>query len=89
MIKSVDPCDYHIPMQGSPYHQNLAWYATKDDAVLGVLIRDRVDNDFSWVVLTQNDQGPGYTAVNLGHSKRTADIARQELHAAMEKEANE
>jgi hypothetical protein len=84
-IKSIEPNDYPIAMQGSPWlHENLAWFATDDDEVLGVLLRDKVDHDFSWVILTQNDQGPGYTAVELDHSKPTADVARRELHTAME-----
>ena len=54
-------------MSGDPrLHRELMWYATEDDAVLGVVILDLVDKDYSWVVLTENDQGPGYTATDMG-----------------------
>jgi len=46
----------------------LIWYATDDDAVLGVVILDLADKDYSWVVLTENDQGPGFTAIDMGAS---------------------
>ena len=59
---------YNIPLSGDPrLHRELMWYATEDNAVLGVVILDLVDKDYSWVVLTENDQGPGYTAIDMGH----------------------
>lgn len=54
--------------------------ATDDDTVIGAVILDLVDRDFSWVVLTQNDQGPGYTAIDMGHSRPTVDEATATLH---------
>jgi hypothetical protein len=35
----------------------LAWFATADDRLIGALIRDRVDNDYGWVLLARNDTG--------------------------------
>ena len=35
---------------GPALHRDLMWYATDDDAVLGVVILDLVDKDYSWVV---------------------------------------
>jgi hypothetical protein len=90
MIRTIDPRGYLIPMTGHPLlHENLSWFATEDDAVLGVVIRDRVDRDFGWVVMTQNDQGPGYSAVDLGCSLPSAEQATAELHIAMERERGE
>jgi hypothetical protein len=37
-------------MSGHPaLHRELMWYATDDDAVIGVVILDLVDRDYSWV----------------------------------------
>ncbi len=47
MIRQVDKSSYNIPMSGDPrLHHELMWYATDDD------------KDYSWVVLTENDQEP-------------------------------
>ena len=87
-IKPVDELDYHIPMVGHPcLHRNLCWYATDDDAVLGVVVLDLVDHDFSWVMLTENEQGPGYTAVDMGTSLPLQDAAADALFVAMMKGA--
>ena len=84
-IKSVDPNKYHIAARGSIWlHQNLAWFATEDDAVLGVVVLDKVDNDFSWVVMTENNQGPGFTAIDMGVSLPTEGAATQALLNAMQ-----
>jgi hypothetical protein len=72
MIYAVDPRDYpNIVAHGDPaLHDNLAYYATDDDSVLGVVIRDRIDNDFAWVVLGEDaDEAPGLRAVDMGHSR--------------------
>jgi len=45
-IRQVDKRRYHIPMSGSRLlHEELQWYASEDDAVIGVVIRDKVDHD--------------------------------------------
>ena len=60
MIRQVDKSRFNIPMSGHPkLHRELMWYATDDDVVLGVVILDLVDKNYSWVVLTENDRGPG------------------------------
>jgi len=51
MIHQVDKSRFNIPTSGHPeLHRELMWYATDDDAVLGVVILDLVDKDYSWVV---------------------------------------
>jgi hypothetical protein len=51
MIRQVEKSRFNVPMSGHPrLHRELTWYATDDDAVLGVVILDLVDKDYSWVV---------------------------------------
>ena len=84
MIRQVDKSRFNIPMSGYPkLHREVMWYATEDDAVLGVVILDLVDKDYSWAVLTENDQGPGYTAIDMGAMLPTEDDATAALHDAM------
>ena len=65
-------------------HRELMWYASEDDAVLGVVILDLVDKDYSWAALTQSDQAAGYTTADMGQSPLpTEDDATAALHDAM------
>ena len=64
-------------------HRELMWYASEDDTVLGVAVLDLVDKDYSWAVLTENDQGPGFSAIDLGTSLPSEDDATAALHDAM------
>jgi hypothetical protein len=82
-IKDVlDKTKYRIPVSGHPLlHEELAWFATDDDVALGVLIRDKVDNDYSWVVLI--DLGKGYTCISNGVSHETALEAKEKLFREM------
>jgi hypothetical protein len=61
---------------------NCIGYATDDDAVLGVVVLDLVDKDYSWILLTENDQGAGFTAIDIGASLPTEDDATAALHDA-------
>jgi hypothetical protein len=84
MIRQIDKSLFNIPLSSHPErHSELIWYATDDDAVLGVVILDLADKDYSWVVLTENDRGPGYTAIDIGASLPTEDDATAALHDAM------
>jgi hypothetical protein len=81
-IKQIDHRRYRIPRTGHPrLHENLAWFATEGDEVLGVVVRDLIDRDFGWVVLTEH--ADGYRAVDLGCSLPTVDQATAKLHIAM------
>jgi hypothetical protein len=83
MIRQVDKSRFKILVPGHPeLHRELMWYATDDDTVLGVVL-DLVDKDYSWVVRTENDQGPGYTAIDIGASLLSEDDATAALHDAM------
>ena len=64
--------------------RELAWYATDDDAVIGVVILDLAYKDYSWAALTQSDQAAGYTTADMGQSPLpTEDDATAALHDAM------
>jgi hypothetical protein len=64
-------------------HRELMWYATEDDAVLGVVILDLIDKNYSRVMLTENDQGLGFSAIDLGTSLPSEEDATAALHDAM------
>lgn len=84
MIRPIDPDDFLIGRTGDPLlHRNLAWYAIEGDAVIGVVILDLVDRDFSWVMLGLTDQGPGYYAIDLAASLPSREAATEALHATM------
>jgi len=84
MIRQVDKSRFNIPMSSHPdRHRELMWYATEDDAVLGVVILDLVDKDYSWAALTQSDQAAGYTTADMGQSLPTEEDATAALHDAM------
>ena len=84
MIRIVDETNYDIRHDGNPaLHKPLWWYATDDDRVLGVVVLDLVDHYFGWVMLTENEQGPGYTAIDVAMSYPTLPIATAALHKAM------
>ena len=86
-IRRVNPKHYNIPMMGDPMlHKNLYWYATDDRKVLGVVLLDLIDKDYSWVVLTDTPEDlPGYCAVDMAASLPSLNAAIEELHEAMMK----
>jgi hypothetical protein len=88
-IRPIDDSDYNISRMYRPIYRELAWYATADDAVLGGVILDLVDFDYSYIVMTMNEQGVGYTAVDGAVSLTTEDAATEALFAAMVKEARQ
>lgn len=83
MVRQVSPADYDIRMDRLQVYNELAWYATDDNRAIGVVMEDRADRDFSWVVLTENDQGPGFTAIDINVSIPTMEEAKAQLHAAL------
>jgi hypothetical protein len=84
MIRQIDKSRLHTPMSGHPeLHRELAWYATGDDAVLGVVILNLVDKDYSWAVLTEKVRGQGFAAIATGTELVTEEDAAAALHAAM------
>lgn len=63
-----------------------AWLSSQCGRVLGVLLRDRTDEDFSWVVLAR-DRLLRFRAIDLGVSLETIETARSELVAKVEHHA--
>lgn len=62
--------------------QEFAWFATDDDRLVGVLTWDRLDYDFAWVALGQ-DERLRYRAVEIDSCLPSADAARQALTQTM------
>ena len=84
MIRQVvDKSRYNIPVFTDARLHEVTWYATEDDAVLGVVILDMVDLSYSWIALTQSDQAQGYKAADMGSSLPTEEDATAALHDAM------
>jgi hypothetical protein len=79
MIRQIDKSRFNIPLSGVLRHE-LAWYATADDTVLGVVLD--LDEGYSWLVLTESDQGQGFAAIDTGGSL-TEEDATAALHDAM------
>jgi hypothetical protein len=83
-IREVDPAQFHIPMAGHPLiHRTLEWYGTDDAKLLGVVILDLVDKDFSWVILGDDGEQAGYTCLLSDASISTQEEARKVLHKQM------
>ena len=62
--------------------EELEWYATADERVVGMLTRDRIDNDFGWIVLGR-DERLRFRAIDVDSSFGTPDEARDNLFARL------
>jgi hypothetical protein len=63
-----------------------AWFRCSE--VLGVVLLDLVDNDWSWVVLAKHpDRGMNYRAIDLKTSCTSFAEAHSQLSRAMKREA--
>jgi hypothetical protein len=83
MVRPVQKTSYNVLWDGHPaLHEEVMWYATEDDRTLGVIIRDRVDDDYGWVILKRVEGGP-WCAVDLDVSRPNAAVATSELFAEM------
>jgi hypothetical protein len=101
-IRPIDKRDYDIPLAGDPrMMEELKWFATAGDAVLGVVIRNRADGDYGWVALTRAGSGEvallteapmpvgAYRAVESSAWQISQRAATEELHSAMRRHARE
>jgi hypothetical protein len=82
-IKPTQKSAHGVVWDGHPLlHEELSWWATADDRVLGAVIRDKIDRDYSYVILTR---GPGevFRAVDFAVSMPSPEVAVESLHAAM------
>jgi hypothetical protein len=78
MIRQIDKSRFNIPL-ARVLRRQLAWYATADDTVLGVVLN--LDEGYSWVVLTEGENA-GFAAIKTGGSL-TEEDATAVLHDAM------
>jgi ribosomal protein L30 len=62
--------------------EELEWFATPGERVVGTLVRDYTDNDFGWVILGR-DEHLRFRAIDVNHSLLTSDAARDQLLARM------
>jgi hypothetical protein len=65
----------------------LEWFEDGNERVLGVLFRDRTDDDFGFVVMGR-DRLKRFRAVETGHSFPTRKRGRKELQVALAKARN-
>jgi hypothetical protein len=72
----------NTPPANPMLHKELSWWSRDDDAIVGVVIEDQVDHDFSWVVLERNKRSL-YNAIDCAASLPTEGAALTALHAAM------
>ena len=66
--------------------EELAWHSSTDGRVIGVILRDRTDGDFSWVVLGR-DRLKRFRALDLNVSLATEASAQAELLGKLEQHA--
>lgn len=64
------------------FGEELEWFSQGDDRVLGLLIRDRTDNDFGGIVLGRDGRGR-FRAVDLPEFSNSINIARETLRAKL------
>jgi hypothetical protein len=67
-------------MIGRPVHTEIEWYRQR--ILLGIVILDNVDNDWSFVALAK--PANEYTVFDLGHSFSSIKIARAALAKALQ-----
>lgn len=65
----------------------LAWFATPDERVLGILLHDLIDDDYSWVAMGR-DETLRFRAVDVSTSLKSLEDAKKALFTALEKLAN-
>ena len=65
--------------------EEIEWFATRDERLVGMLARDRIDSDFSWVILGR-DERLRFRAIDLNSSLPSPDAARQQLFERMKQQ---
>jgi hypothetical protein len=65
--------------------EEIEWYATPDERLIGMLERDRIDHDFGWVILGR-DERLRFRAIDVNASLASLEAARQQLFERMEKQ---
>ncbi len=60
------------------YVEEIEWYATCDERLIGLLVRDRIDHDFGWIILGR-DERLRFRAIDVNGSLPSPEAARQQL----------
>jgi hypothetical protein len=81
-IRPIDSSNYPVYRKSDRVGEEVVWFATEDDSVIGVLVHDRADNDFGGVVLALDDIGR-YRGVDLFCSLPNSKAATHRLHEMM------
>jgi hypothetical protein len=63
--------------------EELLYYADETGAVIGLVARDRVDNDWGWLIIGRDEYGQ-FRAVDNGMKLSSEEAARDALITAME-----
>ncbi|MGD9901440.1 MAG: hypothetical protein AB7S44_02755 [Spirochaetales bacterium] len=66
------------------YHDEIAWFANDDYSIYGTIIRDKIDNDFSAVVLEKNKLNK-YVATDQTTSLVSTEDAKKWLESKLNK----
>ncbi|WP_298190556.1 hypothetical protein [Novosphingobium sp.] len=64
--------------------QEAAWFASEGERVLGLIVWDRIDHDFGWVVLGR-DRRARFRAIGQDASLPSFNVARDALAAALDR----
>jgi hypothetical protein len=64
------------------FHREVEWWASVNENVVGAVILDLVDKDWSWVILGR-DQVGRFRAFDLGVSLRSQEESRSRLLDAL------
>jgi ribosomal protein L30 len=58
--------------------EEISWHATSGERLIGMLVRDRADQDYGWIILGR-DERLRFRAIDVNHSLESADAARDQL----------
>jgi ribosomal protein L30/L7E len=67
------------------FAEELEWYASHDERVIGMLLRDRTDSDFVVIILGR-DERLRFRSIDVEVSLATCEIARHDLFARMKEQ---
>jgi hypothetical protein len=87
MVEFIDKSEFdgivgHLRSRGADrMYDEVSWLATIDRKVLGLVIRDRYDGDFGWVLFLRH--GATYETVDVDHNLPTAAAALGAVQARM------
>src|SRR5688572_3504408 len=62
--------------------EEIEWYTTHDERLIGMLVRDRFDDDYGWIILGR-DERLRFRAIEVNSSLPTPAAARKQLFKHM------